>query len=360
MNGRERERAMTKKLKIGIMGGGGILRAHAPGFTRLKDVCEVVVADNDPSRHAQIRKLLGDNVNIVGDYMEILEHEDVDAVNILLPHHLHVDATVAAAQAGKSVLIEKVMARSVAECDRMIEACDKAGVSLTVCHDRRYNADWQALKRVVDSGELGEILFWKLEHNQNVVTPADSWIRSKEKLGGGAIMSCLTHQIDSLRWYGGEVAEVTGMSKTEPSRMEGESIGAIIAKMQSGALALLSINWYTQSHHAENGLWYEFNHVTGTKGEAYFMSGKGTFVKIHGGQSKLFEYDMKADGGFVKVESSHPLTGHQRCIDEWVKSLRGEPSEIVTSGRQIRGTVEVAEAAYRAEETGTVVRLSGN
>ncbi|TNJ65985.1 Gfo/Idh/MocA family oxidoreductase [Paenibacillus hemerocallicola] len=348
---------MTNKLKIGILGGGGILNAHAPGFVRLKDKCEIVIAESDSGKHARIRKLLGDEVNIYGDYKEVLALPDVCAVDILLPHHLHEQATIAAAKAGKHVLVEKVMARNVEECDRMIEACREAGVTLTVCHDRRYDSDWQALKHIVDSGDLGEILFWKLEHNQNVVTPPDSWIRSKEKLGGGAIMSCLTHQIDALRWYGGEVRSVTSMSKVEPGRMEGESIGAVIAKMESGALALLSINWYTQSHSAPDGLWYEFNHVTGTKGEAYYMSGKGTFVKLHGDKSEYFEYDMRAKEGFKKVETHKQMSGHQSCIDEWVKQLLGEQAKVVTDGTESRKTVEVAEAAYRSEQQGKVVSL---
>lgn len=159
---------MNHTLKIGVLGGGGILGAHAPGFTRLADRVEVVVAEPNAARHPAIRKMLGEHVEIVGDYKELLARNDIDAVDILLPHHLHAEATVAAAQAGKHVLVEKVMARTVAECDQMIEACEKAGVTLMVCHDRRYNADWQALKMIVDSGELGDILFWKLEHNQDV------------------------------------------------------------------------------------------------------------------------------------------------------------------------------------------------
>ncbi len=348
---------MKDKLKIGILGGGSILIAHAPGYTRLSDICEVVVAESNENRHSEIRKLLGDDVEIVGDYTEILADKKVDAVDILLPHHLHESAAIEAAQAGKHMLIEKVMARNVEECDRMIQACEKAGVSLTVCHDRRYDSDWQALKQVIDSGELGDILFWKMEHNQNVIFPERSWVRSKEMIGGGAIMSCLTHQIDSLRWYEGEVDQVTCMTKTEPTRMEGESIGAILAKMKSGALAMLSINWYTQSHEAPDGLWYEFNHVTGTKGEAYYMSGKGTYVKIHDGLSKQFQYDQKGEGGFAKVAVKKELTGHQRCIELWIRSLKGEPAEILTDGADSRKTVEVAEAAYRAEETKAVISL---
>lgn len=348
---------MGKKLKIAILGGGSILHAHAPGYTRLKEKCDVLVAEVNPNRHGVIRELLGEDVEIVRDYTEVMEREDVDAVDIILPHDLHAPATIAAAQAGKPVLVEKVMARNTAECDMMIEACDRAGVTLTVCHDRRYDTEWVQLKHIIDSGEIGEVLFWKLEHNQNVIIPEGGWIRSKDRLGGGAIMSCLTHQIDALRWYGGEVDSVTCMSKVEPSRMEGESVGVILAKMKSGALASLSINWCTQSHYAPNGLWYELNHVTGTKGEAYFMSGKGTYVKFYDKPSRYFEYNMKGEGGFVKIESDCTLTGHQQCIEEWIKSLQGEEAKIITPGRDSRKTVEVAEAAYRAESMGQVVYL---
>lgn len=346
-----------EKIKIGILGSGHILSAHAAGFNRLQDRVTPVVAARSAGDHERIRRLLGEGTEIVGDYRTLLRRDDIAAVDILLPHYLHAEATIEAARNGKHVLVEKVMARNVTECDAMVRACTDAGVSLTVGHDRRYDPDWQALKQVVDSGELGEILFWKLEHNQNVVFPEDSWIRSKEKLGGGAIMSCLTHQIDCLRWYGGEIDSVSSMSKAEPGRMEGEVVGVISARMHSGALALLSINWYTQSHDAPDGLWYELVHVTGVKGEAYYMSGKGTFVKIHREQ-KLFEYDARGEDSFTKVEApAQELTGHERLIESWVRSLQGDHSAILTPGTDSRKTVEVAEAAYLSEQTERVVRL---
>ncbi|WP_214627453.1 Gfo/Idh/MocA family protein [Paenibacillus agaridevorans] len=346
------------KIKIGIIGAGGILEAHAPGFNRLKDKCELIVADPNPNVYPRVRQLFGEDVEIVSDYKEILEREDIKAVDILLPHYLHEAVTVEAAERGKHVLIEKVMARTVEECDRMIEACDRAGVTLTVCHDRRYDGDWMALKNIIDSGELGEIRFWKLEHNQNVYVPEGNWIRSKEKLGGGAIMSCLTHQIDGLRWYAGEVESVTSMTQVDAARMEGESIGAILARMRSGALAMLSINWQTQSNHSANGLWYELNHVTGTKGEAYYLHGKGTFVKIYGGKSSWVADSDYTEDGFSRVKADTSLSGHQVLIEEWLKSLTGEAHTITTDGASSRLTVEVAEAAYISEEQKRVIAIS--
>ncbi len=361
---------MERKLRLAIMGGGGILDQHAPGFERMADSCEVVaIAEPDRSRHDRVRKLLNNpDIKIYENYKDLYELDNIDAVDIILPHHLHMDATIEAAKRGWHVLTEKVMARNSWECERMIEACDKAGVQLVVCHDRRYAGHWVALKKVIESGVLGRILFWKLEHNQDVIFPPNAWVRHKDMIGGGAIMSCLTHQIDALRWMGGEINQVNCMTVTEPSRMEGECIGLVGAKLDSGALAQLSINWYTQSNGSPGyPLWYEFIHVTGTEGEAYFMAGyeNGTFVKPRTPREKDESYSdgdvsftFKAgEQGFFKVEHKHIASGHIKCIEEFVKACRGEEATILTAGSDTIKTVEVAEAAYIAEANNTNVSL---
>lgn len=361
---------MQKKLRMVIMGGGGILDQHAPGFLRMSDFCEVVaVAEPDESRHERVRNLLlNPDLPIYKNYEELYELDGIDAVDIIMPHHLHMDATIKAAEKGWHVLTEKVMARNSFECERMIEACYKAGVRLVVCHDRRYAGHWVALKRVIETGVLGKILFWKLEHNQDVIFPPNAWVRHKDMIGGGAIMSCLTHQIDALRWMGGEINQVSCMTVTEPERMEGECIGTVNARMDSGALALLSINWHTQSNDVANHkLWYEFIHVNGTMGEAYFMAGyeNGTFVKLRnpvnekktftaGDVSFTFE---KGEKDFVRVEHEHIESGHVKCIEEFIKAARGEKAEILTDGKDTIKTVEVAEAAYISEAENCTVSL---
>ena len=356
---------MENVFRVAILGGGGILSAHAPGWLRLRDQCRVVaVAEPAEDQHPRIRAQLEDEgLPIYTSYVAMLDElgGQLDAVDILLPHDLHLDATLRAAENGLHVLCEKVMARNVYEARQMVRACEEAGVKLMVSHDRRYAGDWVTLKKIVDSGQLGEILFWKMEHNQNVVFPPGAWVRSKDRLGGGAIMSCLTHQIDALRWYGGEVDSLCCLTKTVPERMEGETIGAITARMESGALALLSINWHTQSHSWDgtnkDGLWYEFNHVTGTRGEAYYMHGRGTFVKLFDGPGRTFEYDMQGEGAFECVKAEYELTGHQKCIEAFVQACRGDDAQVLTWGRDTLRTVEVAEAAYIAEAAGKTVRL---
>lgn len=345
---------MAERLAIGIIGGGGILAAHARGYRLAANRCVVAaVAEPDASKHQRIRDLLGADPAIYPDYDPLLREADVAAVDIILPHDLHLPAVRAAAKAGKHVLVEKVMARNILECDEMVAACDDAGVTLTVCHDRRYAAEWMALKQVVDSGLLGEIHFWQLDHNQDVNPAAVlPWAASRNRLGGGAIMSCLTHQIDALRWYGGEVASVTCVTKTIPSRMEGETIGVVLARMASGALAELSINWETRQHDGSpNSLWYEMVRVTGSQGEAYLSSGKGVFARTR--TSTPVAAYVETDGsdgeqGYARVKTG-TWTGHERCIGEWLSMLLGRPHAITSFGCDARRTVEVAEAAYRAE-----------
>ncbi len=351
------------QIRIGILGAGGILGAHAAGIRAAGDRCRVVaVARANPAKTEDVHRLFGPEVDVVGDNMAVIERDDVDAIINLLPHDLHMPTTIAAARAGKHVLLEKVMARNVWECDRIIEACEAAGVNLTVAHDRRYQPHWMALKRLVDSGILGEIYQFRLEHNQDVAVPPSSWIFSRDQLGGGAVMSCLTHQIDALRWFGGAVASVTVMSKVVPWRMEGESLGIVVARMASGALAHVEINWATRGgwskQHALPG---EFIHITGSRGEAYYVCGNTP-------EAFVMRYDEPEAAALFTTETPeantfHPLTpagawtGHERCVSEWIKLLRNEPAEVTTPGRDSRETVAVAEAAYRAEAAGAVVTL---
>lgn len=348
----------TKVLRIGILGAGEILRTYAAGLDKVRDRATVVaVSRANPARTEDVHRLFGPDVMIVGDNRAVIERDDVDAIINLLPHNLHMSTTIEAARAGKPVLVEKIMARNVWECDRMIAACEKAGVTLTVSHDRRYNGEWMAMKNIIDSGVLGDIFFWKLDHNQDVPIPPTSWAYWKDGIGGGCIMSCLTHQIDGLRWYGGEVEAVTCLSAVRPERLQGEFAGVIAAKMKSGALAELSINWWTRSHTGNNCLWFEMVQACGTRGEAYRMSGKGTFIRLHtADDAALKKYGPTVKDGFVMVESG-TWGGHERLIGEWVRLLRGEPAEISTSGRECRGTVEVAEAAYHSLNKGKLIHL---
>jgi predicted dehydrogenase len=149
------------------------------------------------------------------------------------------------------------------------------------------------------------------------------------------------------------------MTKAHPQRMEGEFAGTILAQMCSGALAQLSINWWTRSNQpGANCLWYEMVQACGDRGEAYLMNNRGVFLRLYESTETEWSARYGTDilNGFVRIETGD-WSGHGRCIREWIRSLRGEPAQVTTTGHECRGTVEMAEAAYRSEETGKVVHL---
>lgn len=119
---------MADKVKVAILGGGRIMGAHMQGFPKVADRCEIVaVAETNPARDEAIRPLVGTGPRIVRDYQDALALPEVQAVDILLPHHLHMPATIDAARAGKHVLVEEVEERLAAARDYLREMIRSLG-----------------------------------------------------------------------------------------------------------------------------------------------------------------------------------------------------------------------------------------
>lgn len=348
---------MAEKIRVGFIGGGNVLDWHAPAFLSMADRCEIVAATEKlPERHERIRKTLKKpDLPIYTSYEEMLEKEDLDMVDILLPHFLHMDACIKAAEHGCHVLTEKVMARNTYECQRMIEACKKNHVVLGVAHDRRHSRDWVAFKKLIDEGKLGKVKVWKLEcnggigsytKNEAVAVAGSNWLGTLNSYGGGAIMGNLTHQIDGLRFISGlEFASVNCTSlrdETVGLHMQGEAAGFLTGKMSDGSVYRLTVDWvlkaFSWNNDMRNPLWYEMIEASGDKGDAYFIHGKGTFFH----EKDSLEYQ--------RVSNYDDTSGHYFLIEEFVNYLQGRPSTFTSFGQDSIHTVEVAEAAYIAEE----------
>lgn len=355
---------MSKKLRIGIIGGGNVLDWHAPTFLRMADVCEVVAAaEVYPERHDRIRATLKNpDIRCYTSYEEMLEKEDLDLVDILLPHFLHMDACVKAAEHGVNVLTEKVMARNTYECQQMVEACKKNNVQLGVAHDRRYSRDWLTFKKLVDDGKLGKVHVWKLEcnggigsytKNEAVAVAGTTWFGANiDTYGGGAIMGNLVHQIDGMRFISGkEVDKVTCISVADPGTMgmQAESAGFLTGKLTDGSIFRLTVDWimktFSWNNDMENPLWYEMIEAAGDKGDAYFIHGKGTFFR----DKNSLNYEL--------VSNYDDLSGHDGLIEAYIRHLLGEETEFSSFGSDSLRTVEVAEAAYISENQGRTVQL---
>lgn len=225
-------------ISIGFIGCGGIARHHA-GIIDKEVPNMKVVAGADTSEPAlkQFQESFG-VADLYSDYRDLLKKADVDAVCVALPTHLHKAAVIDAAKAGKHVFCEKPMARKLADCDRMIEACDKAGVTLMVGQVRRYDKDWGTWKKLVEKGSIGRPVLWR--QTMGSAGPG-RWFMDDES-GGGPFLDGCVHNWDFANLVFGRPALAVGSIMTLSGRSALDS-GTAVVQYESGDEVSLCWSW---------------------------------------------------------------------------------------------------------------------
>ncbi|HMO27334.1 MAG TPA: Gfo/Idh/MocA family oxidoreductase, partial [Tepidisphaeraceae bacterium] len=186
-------------------------REH-PGAIRLAAVCDT----NPAAARARAADMGLPESAVYTDPMKMLRDAPIDAVDLCTTHASHAELTLAAAHAGKHVLVEKPMACSMAECRAMIDAHAKAGTTLMVAQMQRFEPRYVALKRLIDSGQIGRINAVRLDAMQNLraYMPPGHWLYDGKIAGGGIVISVMIHRIDLLRYLVGDVRSVAGVCRT--------------------------------------------------------------------------------------------------------------------------------------------------
>ena len=235
---------MAKPLKVGVIGTGGISRRHMDAYLRHPDrvqltaVCDIVrpLAEEYASKTG-VRA-------VYTDYGEMLRQADIDAVDICTGHRQHAEQAIAAAEAGKHVLTEKAMAHTLEGCRGMIEAADKAGVTLMVAQHLRYSPEARAVKRCIDEGRLGAIQAART--HVIMQGPKKSWMNDGAE-GGGVLLLNSVHHLDLLRYYVGNVKRVAGVLKSvQPQMLNGaEDLAAAMLEFENGAIGDVFASWTT-------------------------------------------------------------------------------------------------------------------
>jgi predicted dehydrogenase len=175
-------------------------------------------------------------------YAEVLERRDVEAVHLCTPHDLHAPMAIEAAQAGKHILCEKPIARSIPEAEEMIKAAKAAGVVLMISHNQRFVEGHWLARRAIADGLIGDVFLITAGFHHFV--EVSGFRLSKERAGGGALLDSGLHWIDLFRWLVGEVESVGGYGgRFHNHTMESEDTAAITLRFCSGALGQLSCTW---------------------------------------------------------------------------------------------------------------------
>jgi myo-inositol 2-dehydrogenase/D-chiro-inositol 1-dehydrogenase len=187
-------------VRFGLIGYGAWGRHHAAAIGKTPGATLAAVACRTEASAAAARTE-HPGVVVYRDYRELLGRPDIEAVDVVVPNHLHAEVGVAALEAGKDVLLEKPMATTPAECDRLIAAARRSGRVLSIGHELRLSTQWGRIKTLLDAGELGEPLYalvslFRFPYRRG----ADGWRYQADRVGSW-ILEEPVHFFDSLMWY---------------------------------------------------------------------------------------------------------------------------------------------------------------
>jgi predicted dehydrogenase len=349
-------------IRVGIIGCGRIADLHAAAY--LSHPRATITAVCDPDEES--RRVRGDAWGVppdaqVSDYRELLARDDVDMVEVLVPHHLHLPVALAAMDAGKHVSLQKPMALDLDEADQMIERAAESAVAFKVFENFVFYAPIQRAKDLIDAGAIGDVLSIRLKSHTGwspdawQVTPETlAWRFDREKCGGGPMVFDDGHHKFSIAWY------LLGVP---------DQVHAFIGSSFGGALDAPSLVSWTYADGAVGNLEVAFStdlqiktahyaqddrvEITGSKGVIWVTRG-------HGQMTDEPPVQLYRDGrltGFsdmpVGWETSFVRSGHH-FVDALLDG--GEP---FLTGAQGREVLAFALAAQRSSTLASVVSYSG-
>ncbi|WP_378952261.1 Gfo/Idh/MocA family protein [Pelosinus sp. sgz500959] len=328
------------KVKFAIVGSGSIVPIHAQAISSIHDADLVAIYGRSVGRVKEFAAQY--NCDWYDNYEEMLKRTDIDVVSICTPNGTHADLGIAAAIAGKHVVIEKPIDVTLEKADALIETCQKQGVKLGVIFQRRYCDGVMALKKLVEEGKLGKLLFGgcyiKLYRSQEYYD-SGTWRGTWEIDGGGILMNQGIHYIDMLQFLVGPVAEVTGYCGTfGHTGLEVEDTASAAVKFQSGALGVIE-----GTTCAYPGLVSRVD-VYGTEGSAVIENDVLTSVQLKSG------YEYKANSNLENAGVSSPdisFEDHRRQFQEIVTAFQND-REYSINGLEGRKSLEIILAIYKA------------
>ncbi|MEC0125812.1 Gfo/Idh/MocA family protein [Paenibacillus pabuli] len=337
------------KIKVAVFGCGAIAeRRHIPEYAANENVELVAFADPIVERAEKMAETYGGKA--YSSYEELLASEEVDAVSVCTPNYLHASMSIAAANAGKHVLVEKPMAVSTEEGEQMIEAAKKNGVYLMVGHNQRLMPPHVKAKEILDSGKLGKVLNFRTSFGHPgpegwSVDGAESWFFRKEEAIMGAMGDLGVHKSDFIRYLlDDEVSEVAGFISTlHKENTKVDDNATCLLRMKSGAIGTLVASW-TQYRAGDNStvLWCENGVMKiGT------VEGDEVIVELTNGTVETYKV-----GAMATNEKQVP----SGVIDAFVESIMTQTPPSISGEEGLR-SLQVILAAFESEKTGQIVKL---
>jgi predicted dehydrogenase len=342
---------------FGIIGAGMISRFHAKALADVRGGKLVACCDSAPGRAAALAKEFGCTPYESLD--EMLADKAVDAVTVATPSGAHADPAVAAAKAGKHVIVEKPLEITLKKCDRIIDACEKAGVKLSAIFPSRFHDSSKLLKQAVDQNRFGRLTlgdaYVKWYRTQQYYD-SGAWRGTWALDGGGALMNQAVHTVDLLAWLMGPVVEVQAHAATlAHARIEVEDVAVATLRFENGALGVIEATTAAypgylkriELHGSEGTAILEEEDVKAWD----FLKKSRSDAAVHRRMAI-----SKSTGGGAADPSAIGHHGHAMQFQDFVDAIRKDRPPAI-DGHEGRKSVEIILAIYQSAKTGKKVSL---
>lgn len=317
-----------KELRIGLIGTGFMGRTHSNGYRRVPnffpDLLHTPVLKTVCSRNAEKVQAFAEQwgyESIETDWRAVIARDDIDAVDICTPNDMHAEIAIAAAEAGKMILCEKPLARTVAEAQQMVDAVEKAGVTNTVWYNYRRIPAVTLAKQLIESGRLGRIFHYRANFLQDWTISADvpqggtgTWRMDVDAAGSGVTGDLLAHCIDTAMWLNGAITDVSAVTETFVK----ERMHALTGKVQPVGIDDACI-FHCHFQNGSLGLFESTRYARGHKALYTFeINGEHASIRWDLHDLNRLEYFDHGDEGIVRGwRSIHVTDGDQPYMDKW-------------------------------------------
>jgi UDP-N-acetyl-2-amino-2-deoxyglucuronate dehydrogenase len=331
--------------RLCLVGCGAIGRVHVRAVQGVEErVGYAAYFDAEAGRAAAFVAEHAPGGRVLERWEEVLADSDIDGVDLCVPHSRHLALTLEALAAGKHVFLEKPMALTAVDCDRMIEAARERNLQLSVMHNRRFNSAALAIRELLVAGDLGDpvaVTGHGIEGPNTI--GVRGWLRQATE--GGVGMAQTVHFAYMLRWLFGQVVEVSCLtSRKGISWMEGQVTAAILLRFASGALGQLTSTFAQEAGSNEHRIT-----LYGGAGQATFTANRADILSPrHYGDAA---WHVEQFSGNTSADFTEPLASFGDAMRG-----RGQPAVGAEEGR---AAVALIEAAYRSAREGRTITLDG-
>ena len=340
------------QVRFGLIGFGAWGSHHAAAIAKTAGANLVAIAAHSQASQDAARAAHPE-ATIYGDYRQLVERTDLDVVDIVLPSHLHFDAADAVLRSGKHLLLEKPMALTVADCDKLIALARSQQKLLAIGHELRFSSLWGQVRQMIDAGEIGEPRYAMIELWRRPYRLGSGGWRFDISRVGNWILEEPIHFFDLARWYlasaGDPVSVYARANSIQPDHPELQDNFSAVLNFPGGAYAVISQTLAAFEHH-------QVAKLTGARG-ALWASWSGAIDRTRHPTFGLKHFKGQE---IVDISFDKP-TGEVFELEDQIAAMVSagrDGSPLAATGEDGRWSVLLCHAAQRSVETGKCVTIA--